>query len=65
MKAAPVGIPGAAGVLSAIFCTMPTGKLCRVEDPNRRGLDVFTRHSLHALSHLQVVEGTKQNECIL
>ena len=36
MKATPVGIPGAAGVLSAIDGTMPYGKLCRVECPNRR-----------------------------
>ena len=40
---------------------MPGAKLCRVEGPNRRVLDPFTRHSLHALSHSRVVEITKQN----
>ena len=40
----------------AVWLTMPGG------GSKQTGLDVFTRHSLHALSHLQVVERTKQNE---
>ena len=49
--------------LNAMLDTMPGGELCRVErfHPNRQAFWArFTRHSLHALSHTQVVERTKQ-----